>query len=168
MGRLLRRLMVPVLGVWLLAGCAHAGSTAAIVNGVEIPDSQVVQAAEACSETLGHRAGELRLDMVLWAVIKEMSEQYLAEPPADRPDEGQLVGYLLAQPKLSRVLENQVCRDAALGLAQHQVLMLSLGSRTGDYLEHNQVLLNPRYGTWLPDRQEPDFWGGLSELGDRS
>lgn len=166
MNKKLRLAGLPVIAAIALTGCANSGSTAAIVNGVAIPDSQVVEYAEACATPLRANANELRFDMVQWVVLGEMSEQYLEEHPDQRPSEADLVKYAEQHPTLQFAVADQGCRPAALAVTQHQVLALNLGSQAKEYIQDNEVTLNPRYGAWDAENQRPAPLDSLSEIAD--
>ena len=168
MKKFARWVALPIVGVIGLSGCAHQGSTAAIVNGVEIPDSVIVDYAESCSAVLTQQndPAQIRFDMLHWAVLGEMSEQYLAEHPDQRPSEDELMAYAQQHPILAYAVRDEGCRPIALELAQHQVLALNLGGRAGDYIQGNEVEINPRYGAWNSETQEPEPLASLSELAE--
>lgn len=155
MNKLIGRAVLPLLGLALLAGCSPTGGTAAFVNDVAVPDSRVSEFAEGCSAVLmddesqlARTPNQLRSAMVQWAVLGEMSRQQLASMGIEPTDE-QLRNYLIRN-GIGGMLDDPRCAEAALGLARHNVLVLSLGSNSGTYFDAYQVELNPRYGAWDP------------------
>lgn len=151
MNKLVARAVLPLLGLSLLAGCAPTGGTAAIVNGVTIPDSRVTQYAEGCAVALANGGqaatpNQLRPQMAGVAVLGEMSRQQIAlegDGPTDdqlRTEIRRLNGdYLLSDPR---------CEQATLGLMRYNLIAGSLGERWAESFGHFEVELNPRYGQW--------------------
>lgn len=168
MKKFARWVALPIVGVIGLSGCAHQGSTAAIVNGVEIPDSVIVDYAKACAPVLTQRnePNMIRFDMVQWVVLGEISDQYVAEHPDQRPSEDDVEAYAEQHPVLSHALREEGCRAVALDVAQYQVVALNLGGRAGDYIQGNEVLLNPRYGAWDPEKQAPNQLASLAGVAE--
>ncbi len=150
-------LAVSALAVTLMAGCSPAGGTAATVNGIPIRDSLVSSWAEGCAQalsnhpTLAQSAGSLRPQMAKWAILDQMSSQYIEQSGGAivTPSESELRDYV-TQRGLGDLFSNEQCAQAAYGIARHDRLALSLGASASQYLTAFNVELNPRYGTWDP------------------
>lgn len=163
MYKLIGRAVLPLLGLSLLAGCASSGGTAAIVNGVVVPDSKVTSFSNGCSQIMMEK-GEanatpqaLRQQMVAIAVIEEMGKQQIASS-GQAPSEDEIMDEL-EERGLDVLLENADCAEAVTALARHNVLALSHDDYFGSY----EVELNPRYGVWNPEMLTA---GGSSSLSD--
>ena len=81
MKKLVGSVVLPILGLSLLAGCAPTGGTAAVVNGVSIPDSRVTEATDGCASVMrdfGVPEGQMHLQVLRWAVFDEVARQFVA------------------------------------------------------------------------------------------
>lgn len=88
MKKLVGSVVLPILGLSLLAGCAPTGGTAAVVNGVSIPDSRVTEATDGCASVmrdLGVPEGQMHLQVLRWAVFDEVARQFVAASACNRP-----------------------------------------------------------------------------------
>ena len=86
MKKLVGSVVLPILGLSLLAGCAPTGGTAAVVNGVSIPDSRVTEATDGCASVmrdLGVPEGQMHLQVLRWAVFDEVARQFVAASGVD-------------------------------------------------------------------------------------
>lgn len=168
MNKLIARAGIPLIGVALLAGCSATGGTAAVVNGVSIPDSRVTGFAEGCSTVLqgtpqlAQSANELRPQMVKWAVLDEMSRQQAAESD-EAPTEDQLREYV-ERAGLGVLLSDERCEQATLGVARHDLIALGLGEDMASYFGAFDIELNPRYGEWNATDLQAGGSGSLSSL----
>lgn len=160
-----------VVGVAALSGCSPASGTAALVNDVAIPDARVTSFADGCSAVLAsspqlaQSPNQLRPQMVKWAVLDEMSRQQAEKMGSNAPDDAQMRDYI-EQSGLSQLLGNGECAEAALGVARHDLIALSLGSNMDSYFGAYTVEVNPRYGTWDQANLAVSGSGSLSELVD--
>ncbi len=156
-------------GVAALSGCSPASGTAAVVNGVVIPDSRITDYSEGCAVVLASQpqlqmtANELRPQMVMWAVLGEMSSQQAAQMGADAPTDAQVRDYM-QQLGLGVLLTDERCAQAALGIARSDLIASGLGLQSASYLGAYDVELNPRYGNWDPANLTLAGSGSLSEL----
>lgn len=166
MKKLTHLVIAPALGVALLAGCSPNGSTAALVNDVQIPESRVTSYAEGCAAVLDNEgsiaenAAALRPQMLKWAVLGEMSRQQAAANGG--PSDDEMRDYV-AEAGLTQLLENDACGEATLGVARHDLIALGLGADMASYFGAFDVELNPRYGHWDPARLEAGGSGSLSD-----
>ncbi|GAA2181318.1 hypothetical protein GCM10009785_15730 [Brooklawnia cerclae] len=164
------RWAVPLVGVVLLSGCTPSGGTAAVVNGVSIPDSLVTEYAEGCSAALAaepqatsQSANDLRAGMVSWAVVGEMAKQEAIRTGNDFSDET-LTSYIDSAGR-SYLMSDSRCSQALLDVARHDLLVQSMGTAdVSEYLESQDIVLNPRYGTWDWNQLGPSGSGSLSEV----
>ena len=151
-----------------LVGCSPSGGTAAVVNGVAIPDAQITQIAQGCAAQVEQQAGgeltaeQLRTQIVRWAIIGQMSKQYADQHHVDISDD-QLREHIRANSS-PELLEDPACEAAVLGVARHDLLSLSLQSNINDYILGNEIEVNPRYGTWDATRLTLVGSGSLSEM----
>ena len=156
-----------VFGAAALSGCSPASGTAALINGVAIPDSRVTAFSEGCSAVLqdtqlAQSPNELRSQMVTWAVLDEMSRQKAAQMD-DPPTDTQLRDYV-EQAGLNILLTDDRCAEAARGVARHDLIALGLGVNTEPYFGGYTVELNPRYGSWDATNLDVSGSGSLSEI----
>lgn len=152
MKKLVGRAVLPLLGLSLLAGCTPTGGTAAIVNGVTIPDSRVTEFAKGCSVAL-ENAGEsvppslIRPDMVRWVVLGEVGRQYV-EAGGAGPTEEQLRTEIRRN-GVDNLLSDARCEQGILGLMRYALIEYSLGQQGAETTLHQySIELNPRYGRW--------------------
>lgn len=162
MNKLVRWTGLPLLGVALLAGCTPAASTAAIVNDVAIPDSQISHYANACA-TAAERTGaaeadlptanDLRRGLVSWAILGEMSRQYV-EANGGGPSDREIAEFVAQQPDMGWMVLDEGCAEVVQSVARHALIAYELGFDVDDYLgeDNYTVQVNPRYGQW--DYQE--------------
>lgn len=160
--------IVGLLGAAALTGCSPSSGTAAIVNGVAIPDSRVSSWAEGCAAALEEAgrpqapaASDLRLQAVQWVVIDQLSRDYL-----------ETTGWTISNEELHRVVEssdggadflgNETCTQAAYAFARHNTIASRLGTNIGEYLDDLDVQINPRYGVWDLDRFQVVATGSMS------
>lgn len=168
MKKLAGRAVLPLLALSLFAGCSPTGGTAAVVNGVAIPDSQVTGFAEGCSAVLqeipqlAQTPSQLRPQAITWAVLGEMSRQQVAAAGAG-PTDQQLRDYV-TQAGLGVLLTDSRCAAAMMGLARHDIVGLTMGGDIGDYLESFEVEVNPRYGEWNMEDLRASGSGSLSQI----
>lgn len=155
MNKLVGRAVLPLLGLSLLAGCSPTGGTAAIVNGVAIPDSRVTSFAQGCSAALQDQSNPqaelepnaLRPTMLQLAVLDEMSRQQ-ASGDAQAPTDDQLLEEVRRR-NGEQFLVDERCAEATTALMRHEHYLLTLRD---EYLGSYTVEMNPRYGVWDPDQ----------------
>ncbi|MGB3955313.1 MAG: hypothetical protein WBL05_08545 [Brooklawnia sp.] len=168
MNKVVPTAVLPLLGLSLLAGCAPTGGTAAIVNGVVLPDSRVIEASEACADALrangaqNAEPGAIRREMLEWVVMDEMGKQYVDSQPT-KPTEDELRAEAAAL-NLQPLLQNERCAEITLGVARYNLVASSLGSNWSDAFGDFEVELNPRYGTWDLSNVSAVGSGSLSQL----
>ncbi len=158
-----------IFGVAALTACSPASGTAALVNGVAIPDSRVTSFSEGCSVALRDdpqlalSPNELRPQLLVWAVLGEMSSQQAALMGAGAPSDSQIRDYM-EQRGLSALLTDDRCAEAAVGIVRSDLIASSLGSQSDTYFDSYTVELNPRYGSWDQAKLSPTGSGSLSDL----
>ncbi len=166
MKKLTSMLVAPLAGVALLAGCTPNGSTAAMVNGVAIPESRVNSYAEGCATLVqGEGTPEevaiaIRPQMLKWAILGEMSGQQADSVGGPTEDEMRVY---VEESGLNELLSEPGCAEATLGVARHDLIALGLGSDMSSYFGAFDVELNPRYGQWDPTQLQAGGSGSLSE-----
>lgn len=142
----------PVLLAISLVGCAPSGGTAAVVNGETIPDSDIVRWSQGCAAATADYSGEditvqqMRRQIVRWAVLGEIGQQY-AEESGIEPSDEQVDEYA-KQALAEEIVDHEVCGEIIAQAAKFDVIALSLGAQAGEMQYGNQVRLNPRYGVW--------------------
>ncbi len=176
----------------LLAGCAPTGVTAAVVNGVKVPQSRVSAIAEGCSTAINDSGMAqqqvtprmLRADSIQIAVLSERSAQYSVEAAGmgDQLADGESAVDFLASHEVSgpgvptqeellaavsaahqeHLLDNEDCAVGLLGLVRHN--LLAQNARTSYFGAPAEITLNPSYGTWDAKEMKADGSGSLSEL----
>lgn len=162
---------VGLLGAMALCGCSPAPGTAAIVNGVPIPDSKVTNWAEGCAASFevagagSHSAAELRLQAVQWVIIDQLGSDYLEAANWQLSDE-ELHEVVLSSSGGAALLHTEACTEVAYAIARHNTIMMRLGANTDEYLGDPDVQVNPRYGFWDVQSLEPVDSGSLSAHGD--
>lgn len=163
------RWAIPLAGVMLLAGCSPSGGTAAVVNGVPIPDSRITDYAQGCSAALAavpgaaaQSANALRSGMVSWAVVGEMARQQAAATGNDFSNSA-LTSYIQSAGR-AELMQDPRCAAALLGVARHDLFVQSLGNQVGNYLASQNIVLNPRYGVWDWNKLGPSGSGSLSQV----
>ncbi len=168
MNKVVATAVLPLLGLSLLAGCAPTGGTAAIVNGVSLPESRVIEASQACAEALRASGAEnaepnaLRREMLEWVVMDEMGKQYVDSQPS-QPTEAELRTEAAAL-NLEPLLGNERCAEVTLGVARYNIVASSLGSNWSQAFGDFEVVLNPRYGNWDLSNVSAVGSGSLSQL----
>lgn len=171
MKKLVARGLLPMLAVGLLAGCAPSGSTAAIVNGVSIPDSQVMEWAQGCAAITDRpnrpgelTANELRTEMLQYAVIDVVSRQ-AREAAGTGPSDEQLLEVIRDEPVMKQILSNDACTEAHIALLRHNFYAMESGE---SYFTSFDVQLNPRYGArWNTAEVKPEGSGSMSQVTQR-
>ena len=165
MKKLVGSVVLPVLGLSLLAGCAPTGGTAAVVNGVSIPDSRVTEATDGCASVmrdLGVPEGQMHLQVLRWAVFDEVARQFVATSGL-QPTEAEL----LAEARIEgaeELMADARCAQLVSGVLRYNLLAAALaqsGTQWPDTFGAPDIKINPRYGVWDP----PDVtWAGTGSL----
>jgi hypothetical protein len=168
MKKLVGSVVLPVVGLALLAGCAPTGGTAAIVNGVAIPDSRIVQATEGCASVLrefGVTEGQMRLQVVRWAVIDEVASQFVATSDL-KPTDAEILAEARAE-GAEAFLADARCGQLTSGVLRYNLLAAALaesGEEWPQTFRAPDIEINPRYGVWDPSSLTLVNTGSLSQL----
>lgn len=159
------RMIAPVAGLVLLAGCSMPSPSVAVQIGDEaIKESTVTKVAEGCASLVGESANALRLDIVRLLTQGAIARQVAAAGSID-VSQGSLDKILAQATQMKALKANAECAQVADSFAAVQLVVASLGeSQFIGTAAALPIRLNPRYGTWTPQSLSMAGTGSISQL----
>lgn len=135
-----------------LTGCTPSPSSAAVVDGVRIPDASARQAAGALVAATGGDGSRALRQATFDLTMGEASEIIAAQQNVSVTD-AELQAVLTQSPTLAAIGQTDAGRGWANSVARTYVVLEALGqddftAALGDL----DIEINPRYGTWDPAR----------------
>lgn len=135
-----------------LTGCSRPPAAAAVVNGVQIPNAQVDRAAEAIVTRGGADPATARRQVAFDLTLGEASRQ-IAERTGTRIAQADRDALLANQQAAQEVAQTPEGAPWGEAVTTTYLLLQSLGQdRFLQEMRGTDIVVNPQYGTWEPDR----------------
>ncbi len=156
------RVLAPLVAVATLASCSPSPRTAAIIDGVELTESQVTSTYESC-QSLGlgisrpEIAGRLIIGELIDAVAARLGHTF---------NEAELQAAASSDPTLA-LTQGTSCQDVAMSIFKTRAISTVDPNVIKQVLEDVEITMNPRYGQWDPTTGI-DLEGGSISVPERS
>ena len=133
----------------LLVGCAAGTpSTAAVVNGTSVTESEVTRWANGCAPAFQSTAAAVRPSMVNAALQGALADTIAASKNITITDADRVRGAGSMQ-DADLLMKDPDCADAVLAVSSLIFVADKLGTEAfTQAIAEAQVEVNPRYGTW--------------------
>ncbi|HNV11503.1 MAG TPA: hypothetical protein PKN27_09250 [Propionibacteriaceae bacterium] len=135
----------------LLAGCATGSpSTAAVVNGTPVAESQVSRWAEGCAPAFQVSASAARASMVNASVQGALADSIAAEQGIAMTEADRVKG-ISSMSDVDALIADPDCAEAVKAVSSLLFVADKLGTEGFTAaVRAADVRVNPRYGTWDP------------------
>lgn len=164
----LKHLIVPVMAVAALAGCSPAPGTAVVVDGKAYSRHDVRQAAESCATLLGLESNAItEPDAARGIALNGLIGEIEAAYGEISPEQLQAVATQFGTGGPA-ALRDEVCAPVLLGYTKFNLVRQSgAGAVLSEAVAETDVMLNPMYGSLVPDEQALFQSSSLSRLVSR-
>ena len=161
---LLRTAAALAMGCIVLTGCVPSPSTAFTVNGEVITEKQVDAAAAGCAPLFDRTPTDLRIDVVNNLLVGKLG-QLINHANGLELTEGERRTFLEGSAQGQLMLSDPECAKVADGLATYLLGLDRLGEAAfSEGVRTADIVVNPKYGDWLPEQGVIGGSGSLSEL----
>lgn len=160
----LRRIIAPLAGLVLLAGC-QSGSAAFTVDGRSVSEGELERISTGCAEALGIDAGQINKQAITQMVMNGEVATAVAKHADVSLDDSALRAHLTHDKDAAPLLANSTCSQAVLADARLKKVMEEVGQQKFIEVVQKDVDLkvNPRLGDVDPATGKP-LEKSLSEL----